>query len=55
MTEEIASPSEAKGNPEEAREIIRKKGMTKGTTGAAETGSEYEGYCWNKQVIATIV
>lgn len=29
-------------NPEEAAEIARKKGMAKGTAGAAETGSEYE-------------
>jgi hypothetical protein len=42
MTEEIVSPSEVGGNPEEAREIARKKGMAKGTAGAAETGSEYE-------------
>ena len=42
MTEEITSPSEVGGNPEEAREIARKKGMAKGTAGAAETGSEYE-------------
>jgi hypothetical protein len=27
---------------EEAAEIARKKGMAKGTAGAAETGSEYE-------------
>jgi hypothetical protein len=40
--QEIVSPSEVGGNPEEAREIARKKGMAKGTAGAAETGSEYE-------------
>ena len=42
MTEEITSSSEVGGNSEEAREIARKKGMAKGTAGAAETGSEYE-------------
>jgi hypothetical protein len=42
MTEEITSPSEAGGNPEEARETAKKKGMAKGTAGASETGSEYE-------------
>ena len=42
MTEEIVSPGEEGGNPEEAREIARKKGMAKGTAGAAETGTEYE-------------
>jgi hypothetical protein len=42
MTEEIVRPGEEGGNPEEAREIARKKGMAKGTAGAAETGSEYE-------------
>jgi hypothetical protein len=29
-------------NPEEAAEKARRSGMTKGTAGAAETGSEYE-------------
>lgn len=42
MTEEIVSPGEVGGNPEEAREIARKKGMAKGTAGAAPTGDEYE-------------
>jgi hypothetical protein len=42
MTEEITSPGEVEGNPEEAREIARKKGMAKGTAGAAEIGSDYE-------------
>jgi hypothetical protein len=42
MTEEIVQPGEEGGNPEEAREIARKKGMAKGTAGAAETGTEYE-------------
>jgi hypothetical protein len=42
MTEEIVSPGETGGNPEEGREIARKKGMAKGTAGAAPTGDEYE-------------
>jgi hypothetical protein len=42
MTEEIVQPGEEGGDPEEAREIARKKGMAKGTAGAAPTGSEYE-------------
>ena len=29
-------------NTEEAKEKARRSGMTKGTAGAAETGSEYE-------------
>jgi hypothetical protein len=42
MTEEIVQPGEEGGDPEKAREIARKKGMAKGTAGAAPTGSEYE-------------
>jgi len=42
MTEKLTSPGEVGGNPEEASEIARKKGMAKGTAGASETGSEYE-------------
>jgi hypothetical protein len=42
MTEEIVSPGETGRNPEEGREIARKKGMAKGTAGAAPTGDEYE-------------
>jgi len=42
MTEEIVAPGEEGRNPEEAREIARKKGMAKGTAGAAPTGDEYE-------------
>jgi hypothetical protein len=39
----IVEPGQATGtNSEEAAEIARKKGMAKGTAGAAETGSEYE-------------
>ena len=40
--QEIVSPGETGGGPEEAREITRKRGMTKGTAGAAPTGDEYE-------------
>jgi hypothetical protein len=39
MTENIG---EGGSSPDEAAEIARKKGMAKGTAGAAETGSEYE-------------
>jgi hypothetical protein len=43
MTEKIVEPDQTGGtNPEEAKEIARKKGMAKGTAGAAETGSEDE-------------
>src|ERR671923_256753 len=42
MSEKITEPGKTGTNPEEAAEIARKKGMTKGTAGAAETGSEYE-------------
>jgi hypothetical protein len=42
MTEKIVEPGQAGTNPEEAAEIARKKGMAKGTAGAAETGSEDE-------------
>jgi len=40
--QKIVEPDEVGPNPEEAAEIARKKGMAKGTAGAAETGSEYE-------------
>jgi len=40
--QQIVEKGETGGNPEEAREIARKKGMAKGTAGAAETGNEYE-------------
>jgi hypothetical protein len=40
--QKIVEKGETGGNPEEAREIARKKGMAKGTAGAAETGDEYE-------------
>ena len=43
MTEKITETGQTGGtSPEEAAEIERKKGMAKGTAGAAETGSEYE-------------
>jgi hypothetical protein len=42
MTEKITEPGQTGTNPEEAAEMARKKGMAKGTAGAAETGSEYE-------------
>jgi hypothetical protein len=38
----IVEPGQTGTNPEEAAEIARKKGMAKGTAGAAETGSESE-------------
>jgi hypothetical protein len=40
--QKIVEPGQTGTNPEEASEIARKKGMAKGTAGAAETGSEYE-------------
>jgi hypothetical protein len=40
--QEIVGKGETGGNPEEAREVARTKGMAKGTAGAAETGDEYE-------------
>jgi hypothetical protein len=42
MTEKIVEPGWTGTNPEEAKEIARKKGMAKGSAGAAETGSKYE-------------
>src|ERR687890_1992192 len=42
MSEKITEPGQTRTNPKEAAEIARKKGMAKGTAGAAETGSEYE-------------
>jgi hypothetical protein len=42
MSEKIVEPGQQATNPEEAKEIARKKGMAKGTAGATETGSEYE-------------
>jgi len=42
MTENIVEPGQEKVNPDEAAERARRSGMTKGTAGAGETGSEYE-------------
>ena len=43
MTEKIVEQGQTGGtNPAEAAEIARKKGMAKGTAGAAETGSKDE-------------
>ena len=44
MTERITEPGQTGGgtNPAKAKEIARKKGMAKGTAGAAETGSKSE-------------
>jgi hypothetical protein len=40
--ERITESGEVGTNPEEAAKRARKSGMTKGTAGAGETGSEYE-------------
>lgn len=40
--QQIVEKGETGSNPEEAREMARKKGMAKGTASAAETGDEYE-------------
>jgi hypothetical protein len=42
MTEKITESGQTGKSPEEAAEMARKKGMAKGTAGAAEAGSEYE-------------
>ena len=42
MTEKITEPGQTGTSTEEAREKARRSGMTKGTAGADETGSEYE-------------
>jgi hypothetical protein len=42
MTEKIVEPGQEATNPEEAKDKARKSGMTKGTAGAAETGSKSE-------------
>jgi hypothetical protein len=42
MEEKITEPGQTGTSPEEAREIARRKGMAKGTAGAAPTGDEYE-------------
>src|ERR687895_545625 len=40
--QKIVEPGQEAVNPEEAREKARRSGMTKGTAGADETGSDYE-------------
>src|SRR5215218_5766320 len=40
--QKIVEPGQTGTSPEEAREKARRSGMTKGTAGADETGSEYE-------------
>jgi hypothetical protein len=42
MTEKITEPGQTGTDPKEAAETARKKGMAKGTAGAAETGNKYE-------------
>ena len=42
MDENITEAGQTGTSPEEAREIARRKGMAKGTAGAAETGDQYE-------------
>jgi hypothetical protein len=42
MTERIVESGKEVPNPEAAREIARRSGMSKGTAGTAETGDEYE-------------
>jgi hypothetical protein len=40
--QKIVEPGQEASNPEEAKEKARRSGMTKGTAGADETGSDYE-------------
>ena len=40
--QKIVEPGNEAANPEEAKEKARRSGMTKGTAGADETGSDYE-------------
>jgi hypothetical protein len=42
MTEKIVEPGKQGTDTKEAAELARKKGMAKGTAGAAETGSKSE-------------
>lgn len=42
MTENIAESGQVETNPQDAAERARRSGMTKGTAGATQTGSEYE-------------
>ncbi len=40
--QKIVEPGQEAVNPEEAKEKARRSGMTKGTAGADDTGSDYE-------------
>jgi hypothetical protein len=40
--QKIVEPGQEAANSEEAKEKARRSGMTKGTAGADETGSDYE-------------
>jgi hypothetical protein len=42
MTENIAESGQVGTNPQDAAERARRSGMTKGTAGATQTGSDYE-------------
>ncbi|MGH9987147.1 MAG: hypothetical protein ACRD8W_24635 [Nitrososphaeraceae archaeon] len=42
MTENIAESGQVGTNPQNAAERARRSGMTKGTAGATQTGSDYE-------------
>ena len=42
MTENITEPGQVGTNTQDAAEKARRSGMTKGTAGAGETGSDYE-------------
>jgi hypothetical protein len=42
MTENITEAGQVGTNPQDAAERARRSGMTKGTAGAGQTGSEYE-------------
>ena len=42
MTENIADSGQIGTNPQDAAERARRSGMTKGTAGAGDTGSDYE-------------
>ena len=54
MSEKITEPGQTRTNPEEAAEIARKKGMAKGTAGAAETGSQYEQGAAGTSTVTTV-
>jgi hypothetical protein len=42
MTENIAEPGQVGTNSQDAAERARRSGMTKGTAGTTQTGSDYE-------------